>query len=132
MRELWRLRCANPADGWMFPSEHGNTPVRMNNIVNRQIKPAWERCAYCKVSECNHDDDYHEYSRPISAGSPDATIQKSLRHASAETTRKRYIKPLDSDMVEGMAPLQKNIADLLKLYANGAQTMDATHGGVVN
>lgn len=35
----WRSVCPGDDDGWVFPSEHGRTPVRKDNLWRRHFAP---------------------------------------------------------------------------------------------
>jgi hypothetical protein len=50
--ETWRQKCGKSSQGWISPSEK-NTPLKLNNVLNRQILPALNRCEVCDVSARN-------------------------------------------------------------------------------
>jgi integrase len=112
----WREKCGNPSEGWIFPSER-NTPLNLNNVVNRQIVPALNRCKVCDVPELKHAKAAHTYERsatlPESRGWHSSrrglgtnlhrlgvsieTVARILRHAKASTTQEHYVLPNNAD-----------------------------------
>jgi integrase len=49
--ELWRWKCGNPTEGWVFKSSE-NTPVDLHNLIARVIKPHVEgktKCIPCDL-----------------------------------------------------------------------------------
>lgn len=86
--ENWRAKCGNPTEGWMFASEK-NTPLNMNNVLNRQILPALRNAGL-------EWHGYHACRRALGTnlhrlGVPDVIIQRILRHSDVATTQKHYI-----------------------------------------
>jgi integrase len=129
---LWRehhLRLGSPSTGWMFPAENGQ-PLRLNNILTRQIRPALERCNVCGESKLDHDGDDHEYQRDLSLPEwhgwhafrrglasnlnrlkvDDSVIQRILRHANVSVTQTHCIQTVDADAVAAMDALEVSFA----------------------
>ena len=120
-----RERDGNPARGPIFRTSIG-TPLDPNNVLNRQILPALNRCATCKRPKDEHTAKVaHKYTRDNSMprwqgwhsfrrglgtnlhrlGVSDKTVQAILRHANVATTQTYYIKPVSEDSVRAMAAL---------------------------
>jgi integrase len=120
-----RERDGNPITGPVFHTSIG-TPLDPNNVLNRQILPALNRCATCKRPKDEHTAEVaHEYTRDDSMsrwhgwhafrrglatnlnhpGVNDKTIQAILRHENVATTQTYYIKPVSKDSVRAMAAL---------------------------
>jgi integrase len=123
--DLHRDRDGNPATGPIFRTSIG-TPLDPNNVLNRQILPALNRCATCKRPKDEHTAEVaHKYERDESMpswqgwhafrrglgtnlnhlGVNDKTIQAILRHENVATTQKYYIKPVSAASVHAMAAL---------------------------
>ena len=120
-----RERAGNPATGPIFRTSIG-TAVDPNNLLNRQIIPALNRCVTCRQPEEKHTPRVaHKYERDGSIpqwhgwhafrrglgtnlyrlGVSDKTVQAILRHADVATTQAYYIKPVSDDSVRAMAAL---------------------------
>ncbi len=124
--EQHRLRCGNPATGWIFPNEEGK-PACLNNLLNRQILPALEHCAECGKAKGSHNaktghafrlrqprawHGWHAFRRGLATnlhrlGVPDKVIQMILRHADVSVTQRCYIKTVDADAAKAMRALEK-------------------------
>lgn len=48
--ELWRRKCGNPTEGWVFKSSE-NTPIDLHNLIARVIKPHVEGKTKCRVCD---------------------------------------------------------------------------------
>ena len=145
-----RMMLGNPQTGWMFPQGNGQ-PLRPSNLVNRQIKPALERCAVCRRNKAKHKlkikDDDHEFQRDNSLprwegwhalrrglstnlyrlGVSDKVIQRIMRHSNVEVTRKDYIKTNTADAKEGLDKI-----DMASPYAERALEATNAPSGRVN
>jgi integrase len=51
--DAYRMPCGNPQTGPMFASSRG-TPLNLNNVLNRSILPALNRCAECRKAHAEH------------------------------------------------------------------------------
>jgi integrase len=106
--------------------------LNLNNILNRQIKSALDRCACCKKSKVNHDADHpfrrdtslptwcgwHGFRRGLATnlnrlGVQDKTIQAILRHATLSVTQNLYIKTVNADSVTAMQSLESSVESVL-------------------
>lgn len=127
--EMHRLRKNNANKGPIFTTGKG-TAESMNNILNRLILPALNRCEVCHKAEGACDQTApHEYKRDSSLpewhrwhacrrglgsnlyrlGVPDMVIQRILRHANVSTTTGYYIKTAAEDVREAMTKLENSI-----------------------
>jgi integrase len=60
----YREQCGNPTSGPMFKSEsQAGTPLNMNNVLNRMILPALNRCEVCRKERLDHAGADHEFRR---------------------------------------------------------------------
>jgi integrase len=121
----YRDRCGSPKSGPMFKSEAG-TPLNLNNVLNRMILPALNKCATCGKERQDHAGANHEYKRDASRpewhgwhafrrglgtnlaelGVDELTIQRILRHSNVATTRQHYIKVRDAKAEAAMQLLE--------------------------
>jgi len=130
--EAHRLRLGNPSTGPLFPTAC-NTPVSLNNMLNRQILPTLRRCAHCRKPynkphvghEFKRDESrpdwkgWHSFRRGVatslhSFGIDDLTIQRILRHSSVEVTRRAYIHTLPEQSVAAMSLLEQQISSSIQ------------------
>jgi integrase len=121
----------HPTSGPMFPSANGH-PLSLNNILNRQIKPALDRSAGCKKGKTDHAADHqfrrdtslptwhgwHGFRRGLATnlnrlGVQDKTIQAILRHATLGVTQNLYIKAVNADSVTAMQSLESSVESVL-------------------
>lgn len=126
----WREKCGNPTNGWIFASEKG-TPLNLNNVLNRQVLPALNRCRLFDVPESKHTTADHIYQRTAlpewrgwhaarrglgtnlrRLGVPIEVIQRILRHSKATTTQDHYILPDSSDTKQALEKIEVEIATL--------------------
>jgi integrase len=61
-----RLRNGNPQEGPMFPntkkqSDGSRKPLRLNNVLGRQIVPALTRCEHCAKASADHAEAKHDF-----------------------------------------------------------------------
>jgi integrase len=103
--ELWRKKCGNPKEGWVFESRNG-TPVDLHNMVTRIIMPAlkargliWKSLYSGRRGAC---------TAVIEAtGGNYAVAQALLRHKSMKTTLDVYKKQITPEAFKkGMKALQ--------------------------
>lgn len=128
-----------PTTGPILATEK-DTPLNMNNLLNRQILPALNRCATCHKPEAEHVCEGHEYKRDVSRpawrgwhsfrrglatnlkrlGVDLKTIQAILRHAHISVTADIYVKDVSEDSVAAMQKLEAHvIAELKKAARTG-------------
>lgn len=124
--EKHRARLGNPISGPMFPSESG-TPLWLNNVLTRQIKPALSCCAVCSKTSAEHTAEvehrferdkslpewhgWHSFRRGLATnlnrlGVQDKTIQAILRHSELATTMNIYVKTVAVDSVTALNTLE--------------------------
>jgi len=89
---LWRLKCGNPREGWVFESKNG-TPVDLHNLVNRIIIPTlsakrieWKTLYAGRRGACT--------AAIETTGGNYAVAQALLRHKSMKTTLDVYKKQI--------------------------------------
>jgi integrase len=128
--ELHRFRCGNPNTGPIFASGLG-TRISTNNLVNRHMLPALNRCQHCGFNnDKKHVKQNHQYERDeqlpkwhgwhaarrglgsnlYRLGVPDKVIQAILRHSNVNVTLGYYIKPQTPDVVAAMGKFEAEIA----------------------
>jgi len=130
-RERVSEQCGSPTSGPMFKSKPRSnskpcTPLNMNNVLNRMILPALNRCEVCRKEKVDHAGADHEYKRDASRpmwhgwhafrrglatnlhrlGVNDKTIQAILRHANVMTTMDIYVKTVSADSTAAMKLLE--------------------------
>lgn len=116
-----------PKTGPIFASANG-TPLNMNNLLNRQILPALDRCA-CGKARSQHAHErhafktdpatpkwhgWHAFRRGLGTnlkrlGVDLKTIQDILRHAHIATTADIYVKEVSENAVAAMGLLERRI-----------------------
>jgi len=126
--------CGNPARGVMFATMK-ETPLSLNNVLNRQILSVLKACLHCGKLEDDHGNEAHGYERNPDRpqwqgwhafrrglatnlhdlGVPDKTIQAILRRANVSV---RYVKSLDAQSISAMQQLEKLVDP--KLLSVGA------------
>jgi integrase len=121
----YRAHLGNPASGPMFPGARLGKPASLNNILNRVIKPALNRCAVCGDTKTKHISNraahdykrderlprwrgWHAFRRGLATnlhdlGVDDKTIQSILRHSNVSVTQRCYIKTLPKQTVAAMS-----------------------------
>lgn len=130
----WHKQCDEPESGLIFPSST-NTPMELNNLLNRSILPVLKVCVHCSKPQTEHDaksghafrldesrpewKGWHAFRRGLAtnlhdAGVDDLTIQRILRHSDVSVTRRCYVKRLPKQAVKGMAVFQANVAAVEK------------------
>lgn len=132
--DMHRLECGNPTSGPMFKSKPKSkskpkaaTPLNLNNVLNRVILPALNRCETCSKEKKDHAGADHKYKRDASRpewhgwhafrrglatnlhdlGVDDKTIQAILRHANVSMTQRCYIKTLPKQTIDAMNRLNE-------------------------
>src|SRR5215471_5803790 len=113
----------------MFASE-AKTPLNLNNVLNRVILPALNRCEVCRKERSEHVQADHEFKRYAlrpewhgwhafrrglatnlhRLGVNDKTIQAILRHSNVAVTQACYIKIVSADAVTAMQQLESTIS----------------------
>ena len=123
--DAYRAQQGNPKSGPMFVSE-AKTPLHLNNVLNRIILPALNRCEVCRKerSERVHADHefkrdalrpewhgWHAFRRGLATnlhrlGVNDKAIQAILRHSNVSTTMNIYVKTVSEDSTAAMKLLE--------------------------
>jgi len=98
--------------------------VSLNNVLNRQIKPALRQAGI-------EWHGWHAFRRGLATnlyrpGVPEKTIQAILRHSNLSTTQNIYIKSVDADSVTAMKTLEA------LMCANRAPQQPTARPAVVN
>jgi integrase len=98
----------SPAEGWMFPSENPERPMRMNNLYRRHIEDVLE-----KKGITWHG--WHAFRRGLATnlselGVPDDVIQKILRHGEIGVTQKNYRKTRNPKVDAAMKRLSQALS----------------------
>jgi len=128
--EMHRLRSGNPSSGPIFATALG-TRLSMNNLLNRQMLPALDRCQYCGLANGKqHAKQAHKFERDsrlpqwagwhsarrgvgsnlYRLGVPPKIIQAILRHSNVSVTESYYIKTTESDAVAAMEKFAAEMA----------------------
>ena len=109
----------------MFVSE-AKTPLHLNNVLNRIILPALNRCEVCQKERSEHLQTDHEFKRDAlrpewhgwrafrrglatnlhRLGVNDKTIQAIQRHSNVATTMNIYVKTVSDDSAAAMKLLE--------------------------
>jgi integrase len=127
MLKRHRERIGNPVAGPMFPAANGQ-PISLNNVANRQILTALNRCAICSKAKPAHIDatvdhefqrdtnlpvwhGWHAFRRGLATnlyrlGVSDKVIQAILRHSNLATTMNVYVRTVSEDSVNAMKALE--------------------------
>jgi integrase len=102
---LWREKCGDPEDGWVFPSRNG-TPVDLHNMITRTIVPILEEKGL--VWKSLYSGRRGACTMTIEATNGNyAVAQALLRHKSMTTTLSVYKKQITPDAFRaGMKLLQ--------------------------
>lgn len=123
--DAYREQCGKSTSGPMFASE-AKTPLNLNNVLNRVILPALNRCEVCRKERFEHVQADHEYKRDAlrpewhgwhafrrglatnlnRLGVKDKTIQAILRHSNIATTMNVYVKMVSEDSTAAMKLLE--------------------------
>lgn len=139
--DMHRLRAGEPQDGPIFRTGLKTpTPLSLDNVVNRAILPALNRCAVCRKAETDHAGADHDYKRDGSRPEwhgwhafrrglatnlhqlhvQDKTISTTLRHSTVAVTQACYIKGNDASVQDAMESLENSLTDTF-----GTLTMDS-------
>lgn len=116
--ELWRAKCENRTEGWVFENRDGD-PIDLHNIINRVIKPhvkGEDECAICKITPEKSGVQWKglyagrrgaaTFAIDVTNGNY-AVAQALLRHKSMTTTLNVYKKAITAPAFKaGMLQLQ--------------------------
>jgi integrase len=104
---LWREKCGNPKEGWVFPSRSRNgTPINLHDVIERTIVPVLKRKGL--VWKSLYAGRRGACTMTIEATNGNfAVAQALLRHRSMATTLNVYKKAITPDAFRaGMKMLQ--------------------------
>jgi integrase len=151
--EFHRLRNGNKQTGPMFPNGSKKPKsLCLNNVLNRQILPALNRCAGCGKAELEHRKTEHSFkpderfpkwrgwhaarrglgSNLYALGVPEKVIQQILRHANVSTTATYYIKTVPAQVTDAMEKLEQALPNYLSGNEVATPVADATATPAVN
>lgn len=139
--EAHRERMGKLAVGPIFQAGNG-APLNLDNLVQRVIVPAIERCTVCSKPEIEHQPEahmfqldkslewhgWHAFRRGLATnlhalGVEAKTIQAILRHSNISLTMNIYVKSVTSSQINAMdvlgAELQKETCNDLATPKNG-------------
>jgi integrase len=91
----WKLACPPTADGWVFPSDTGTTPVHRSTLAHKALHPACEAAGLPRVRI--HSLRHSFASALIMAGRPDTEVASLCGHKDASVTRRIYAHWLNAD-----------------------------------
>ncbi len=131
----YRLRCGSPQTGPIFKNEKGK-PANLNNLLNRELLPALNRCVHCLKCRSKHLKANHEFERDESLprwhgwhaarrglatnladlGVGRDEIQAILRHSNSNVTKQFYIKTRAKKVRMAMDKLEKAMPEFLTVH----------------
>jgi len=99
----YHKQIGKPESGWVFTASRGSLPVRMDNILRREILPNLTGVKW-------HG--WHAFRRGLATnlraiGIADDLIQRMLRHSDVQTTQRFYAKTLDVSLRDAMRTFDK-------------------------
>lgn len=94
----YHKKAGSPENGWVFSASRGSLPVRMDNILRREILPNLKGVKW-------HG--WHAFRRGLATnlravGIADDLIQRMLMHSDVQTTQRFYAKTLDASLRDAM------------------------------
>ena len=118
--QLWREKCGNPKEGWLFQTKSGN-PVDMRDLVARTIRP---------TLQANKLQWKSLYAGRRGAGTAIigltngnyAAAQELLRHKNMSTTLQFYKKQTQQALSDGMKALEAALKPKALAAANGGES----------
>jgi len=102
--QLWRQKCGNPTEGWVFESRNG-TPIDLHNMIARVIVPALEAAGLEWKSLYAGRRGAGTLLIDLTNGNY-AAAQELLRHKHMSTTLQFYKRQTESALSNGMKALQ--------------------------
>jgi integrase len=91
----WKLACPPTADGFVFPSDTGTTPVHRATLAHKGLHPACDAAGIRRVRI--HSLRHTFCSTLLMAGRPDTEVAKLAGHKDSSVTRRIYAHWLDPD-----------------------------------
>ena len=102
--QLWRQKCGNPTEGWVFESRNG-TPADLHNMIARVIRPTLEAAGLEWKSLYAGRRGAGTLLIDLTNGNY-AAAQELLRHKHMSTTLQFYKRQTESALTNGMKALQ--------------------------
>ena len=102
--QLWRQKCGNPTEGWVFESRNG-TPIDLHNMIARVIVPTLEAAGLEWKSLYAGRRGAGTLLIDLTNGNY-AAAQELLRHKHMSTTLQFYKRQTESALSNGMKALQ--------------------------
>jgi len=102
--QLWRQKCGNPTEGWVFESRNG-TPADLHNMIARVIRPTLEAAGLEWKSLYAGRRGAGTLLIDLTNGNY-AAAQELLRHKHMSTTLQFYKRQTESALSNGMKALQ--------------------------
>ncbi|HSQ01366.1 MAG TPA: site-specific integrase [Candidatus Dormibacteraeota bacterium] len=108
----WKLACRPTAEGWVFPSTTGTTPVHRSVLAHKALHPACDAAGLPRVRI--HSLRHTFASTLLMAGRPDTEVAKLCGHKDSSITRRVYAHWLNADHdADALASLDGIAADAL-------------------
>ncbi len=108
----WKLACPPTADGWVFPSATGTTPVHRSTLAHKGLHPACDAAGITRVRI--HSLRHTFASSLLMAGRPDTQVAQLCGHKDSSVTRRIYAHWLETDHdASALASLDGIAADVL-------------------
>jgi integrase len=102
--KLWRQKCGNPNEGWVFANEQGN-PQDLKDTVSRFIRPTLQKTGL--VWKALYAGRRGAATAIIGlTGANYAAAQELLRHKHKSTTLQFYKKQTQTALGDGLKALQ--------------------------
>ena len=106
----YHKKIGGPETGWVFVAPRGNLPVRMDNILRREILPNLKGVKW-------HG--WHAFRRgfrrtSVPSALPTIWIQRMLRHCEVQPTQRFYAKTLDASLRDAMQAFNKTAVKAAK------------------
>jgi len=102
--ELWRQKCGNPNEGWVFENQRGN-PIDLKDLVTRIIRPTLQKAGLEWKSLYAGRRGAGTVLIDLTNGNY-AAAQELLRHKHRSTTLQFYKRQTESALTNGMKALE--------------------------
>jgi integrase len=118
--QLWRMKCGNPKEGWLFPTKNG-TPVEMRDLVARKIRPI------LKTKKLKWKSLYAGRRGAATAiigltNGNYVAAQELLRHKNMTTTLQFYKKQTKQALADGLKALEAALTPKALVAGSEGQT----------
>jgi integrase len=132
--DAYRKGLGSPASGPIFATST-NTPLSLDALAYRDIRPALDLCAVCRKCRREHEKNldhafkrdegavqwrgWHGFRRGLATnlnrlGVDDSVIQGVMRHSTVAVTQACYIKPTDNDRLTAMRKFSDTVSQLFR------------------